>query len=192
MDPHLKKVLIKHMGPEKVGKIIERMSIDEAVDLIKTLSKEEARQFLSFIQEGKSQKVKNLLSHPDDTAGGLMTTDFVKVTPEWTVGQTVDEIRKISPSLRSLLYVYVANKRDMFQGTVSLRRLLLARPEQKISSIIKKIRTTGNLRVHNKIDEIITIMTRYNLYSAAVLDKKKRIVGIVTIDDVMRKIKPHA
>jgi Mg/Co/Ni transporter MgtE len=192
MDPHLKKILIKHMGPEKVGKIIERMSVDEAVDVIKTLSKDEARHFLSFLQEGKSKTVQKLLSHPNDTAGGLMTTDFVRVTPDWTVGDTIDEIRKISPSLRSLLYVYVTNKRDIFQGTVSLRRLLLAQSHQKISSIMKKTRATGNLRVHNKINEITTTMTKYNLYSAAVLDKKKRLVGIVTIDDIMRRIRPNA
>lgn len=94
--------------------------------------------------------------------------------------------------MRSILYVYVTNAEGIFKGTVSLRRLLVADPNQKLRDLLKISRKVSTLKPDFSMDEIMEVMTRYNLYSAAVLDNKRHLVGVVTIDDIMRQLKPYA
>jgi len=192
VDPKLQTVLVKYLGPERAGKIIAQMGSDEFVDLVKTLSGEEARKFLSNVNAGRAQSVQKLLSYPDNTAGGLMTLDFVSARPDWTVSQATEEIRKVSGRIRSVPHVYVTYDEGRFLGVVSLRRLLLAKPEEKLKSLAKQFPSYAFLKLGDKIEKIVKLMTKYNLYTAAVLDKDKKLVGVVTIDDIMRQLFPSA
>jgi len=192
IDPELQTILVKHLGPERAGKILGQMSSDEFVDLVKTLTEPEARQFLGKVSGGRAQKVEKLLDYADDTAGGLMTVDFVSVRPKWTVQQAIDEIRKVSGSFRSIVHVYITEEDGKFIGGVSVRRLLLAKPDQLMKELAKQFPDHSFLRPSDKIQKIIKLMTKYNLYTAAVLDKEKKLVGMVTIDDVMRHLYPTA
>jgi magnesium transporter len=132
------------------------------------------------------------MRYDDDTAGGLMTTDFVRADPEWTVAQTVEEIRKQSSKMRSILYVYAVSPEGTFFGVVSMRRLLIAPPDIPIKKLIKKISHRSTLRPNDTIHRILKIMTKYNLYTAAVLDRDRKILGVVMIDDVLRRLYPSA
>ncbi|MCL5435467.1 MAG: CBS domain-containing protein [Patescibacteria group bacterium] len=192
LEPNLQAVLIKYLGSEKAGKILARMSSDEIVDLIKTFSSREAQALLLGIGNGRAQSVAKLMHYDDDTAGGLMTTDFVRVDPEWTVSMTVEEIRSQSPKMRSILYVYAASADGAFAGVASMRRLLISPPETLIKKLIKKIPYRSTLRPNDPVRRILKIMTKYNLYAAAVLDREKKILGIVTVDDVLRRLYPSA
>jgi sporulation protein YlmC with PRC-barrel domain len=192
INPQIKALLVKRLGPERASRILENMSSDEIVDLMKMLPKREARQFLSYLQNGKLQKVENLFSYPDDTAGGLMTIDYISARPDWTVGQVIDEIKRKSPEMRSILFIYVTDSNNIFKGAISMRSLIISKPTEKLKNLLKRKGTQMTLKLHYKIDEIIKIMTRYNLYTAAVLDKKSKMVGIVTIDDVMGVLNPRA
>lgn len=192
VDPELQTIIVKHLGPERAGKILGQMSSDEFVDLVKTLSEPEARQFLGKVTGGRAQKMEKLLDYPDDTAGGLMTVDFVSVRPKWTVAQAIDEIRKVSGSFRSIVHVYITEDDGKFVGGVSVRRLLLAKPDQVMKDLAKQFPEHSFLRPNDKTQKIIKLMTKYNLYTAAVLDKDKKLVGMVTVDDVMRHLYPAA
>ncbi|HLC69891.1 MAG TPA: CBS domain-containing protein [Patescibacteria group bacterium] len=192
LDPHLQKVLVRYLGPKQATNIIEKMSVDEIVDFLQTLSKYDARQFLSRLQRATSTKVKKLLAHRDDTAGGLMTTDYITISPEATVADAIEEVKRVSHSMRSILYLYLIDHRDIFKGTVSLRRLLIAKSDQKLKDIVRRSKRIETLRTNDDVEEVMDTMTRYNLYSAAVLDEKHRLVGVITIDDVMRYMRPKA
>lgn len=192
VDPHLQKILVKFLGPDRAGKILSQMSADEVVDLIKTLSKEEAKVYLGQLQAGVVEKVENLITYPDDTAGGLMSLDYMMVRPEWTVQQTIEEIKASSPKFRSIIYIYVTDKKRYFYGAVSLRRLIISEPNQKLQELLKPYPSTSILKPNQKFSEIIKIMTKYNLFTAVVLDRKRRLLGIVNIDDIMRNIVPDA
>jgi sporulation protein YlmC with PRC-barrel domain/predicted transcriptional regulator len=191
VEPNLQNLLVKYLGTEKAGKILSQMSSDEVVDLIKTFSEPEGAKLLSKLGVGKAQRVQGLLEYGDNTAGGLMTPDFVSVRPEWTIAEVVAEIAKVSSSLRSLVYVYVTGANGKFYGVVSLRRILLASPTETISKLSKSV-NAGTLRPNDKMQKIIKLMTRYNLNAAAVVDKNKKLLGVVTIDDVMRQLFPKA
>ena len=192
VDPTFQTILIKYLGPERAGKIMGQMSSDELVDLIKTFSSEEASEFLPEVTGTKVRNLQKLLSYADNTAGGLMTVDFISARPNWTVAQAVEEIRKYSEKMRSVVHVYITEDDATFKGVVSVRRLLLAKPDTLMMNLAKKLPNNSSLRPHDKIPRIIGLMTKYNLYTAAVLDKEKKLVGIVTIDDVMRLLAPSA
>lgn len=192
VDPHLQKVLVKYLGPEKMSSILGQMSTDEIVDLLRTMTKEEARIFLSYLQNQKAKKIEKLIKYEDDTAGGLMTAEFIRVRPEWTVEQVIAEIKKHSANLRSIIYVYVLEDDDKFLGTVSLRWLLVSDPHKLVKDLVKHVPHTSVLNADQDIEEVIKVMTKYDLYTAAVLDKEHHMLGVVTIDDVMRHLAPQA
>ncbi|MFH2018828.1 MAG: CBS domain-containing protein, partial [bacterium] len=143
-------------------------------------------------KNGKLKKVEKLIEYENNTAGGLMTTDYVSGRQEWTVEMAIEEIKKMSPTMRSMLYMYVTDEDGVFKGAVSLRRLLTANKKQTLGALIKRLPPASTLHVHQKINSIIKVMTKYNLYTAAVLDENKKLVGMVTIDDIMRIIMPNA
>lgn len=192
LNPHLQKILVTHLGPERAARIIEKMSSDEIVDLMQLFTEREAKPILSLIQTGKLKKVEKLIKYEDDTAGGLMTADFISVLPDWTAEQTIEEIRRHSPNMRSILFVYAVDELGKFLGPTSLRKLILARKEQKISELYKPADNLTVLHPDNTVEEIVTIMTKYDLYSAVVLSEDKKILGVVAIDDVMRCLAPKA
>ena len=192
VDPKLQTSLVKYLGPEHSGKILAQMSSDEFVDLLKTLSSQEAREFLANVNGGKAQNLQKLFSYPDNTAGGLMTVDFVSARPSWTVAQTIEEIRKQSAKMRSIVHVYITEEDGIFKGIISVRRLLLAKPDTLMQNLAKQFPKHSSLKPGDKIEKIIKLMTKYNLYTAAVLDKDKKLAGVVTIDDVMRQLFPSA
>lgn len=192
VDPHLRKILVKYMGPKQSASILTQMSSDEVVDLMKMLPEEEAKLFMSHLQDAKLRKVEKLLGFPNDTAGGLMTMDFVTVRPSWTVKRAREEVKKLSPKMHSLIYVYVTDDEGVFRGVVSLRWLLISKLTDKVDRLMKECPLHSTLHLHDKIEDIIPVMTKYDLYTVAVLDKKGKLAGIVTIDDVMRHLVPNA
>jgi len=192
VDPELQNVLVKYLGPEAGGKIVSQMSSDEAADLVKAMDEEDAKIFLSKLEKIKAGGIAKLINYPSNTAGGLMSLDFVSVRPGWNVAKAVEEIRKLSPGFRSIVFVYVTEEDGTFHGVVSLRRLLIADPKSLMDGLLKKISKISTLEPGFNIRKVIRIMTKYNLYTAAVLDKEKKLVGVVTIDDVMRHLFPEA
>lgn len=192
IEPHLQTVLVKHLGPEKAAGILSKMSVDEIVDLLKALPREEAREFMSYLQAQQMKRVERLIQYKDDTAGGLMVPELIGAQPEWTVSQTIIEIRKISPETRSITHVYITDKDNIFLGTISLRTLFLAKPEQTLGEIMKQFGSQAVLHPELSVEEILRVMTKYNLYTAAVVDNDRRLLGVVTIDDVLRVLMPDA
>jgi len=186
IEPAVRKILVGYLGAEKAAQIIEKMSADEIADLLQILPQEDRERFLSLLQNGKLKKVERLIHYPKNTAGGLMNTDYMSVSQDWTAAQAMEEIRRVYPSMRSVLYVYAVDKQDILKGTVSLRRLINAKPESKLKDIMKRVQRRSVLRPNQGIREIVSMMTKYNLYTTAVVDEKNRMIGMVAIDDVMR------
>ena len=192
LDPYWQSVLVKYMGPERAAKILSQMSSDEFADLVKTLSSHEAQNILSKVGGGKADKAEKLMEYSDNTAGGLMNLEFVTVRPEWTVAQATDEVKRQSPNFRSIQYVYVTQEDGIFCGVVSIRRILTSEPDATMLQLAKSLSAYSGLHPDDKIQKVIELMTRYNLYSAAVLDEERKLVGVVTVDDVLRQLFPLA
>lgn len=192
VDPKLQKILVHQFTPEQITRILTKMSVDEVVDLLKDLPVDEEEIIMSHLQNGKLRKIKQLLRYHNDTAGGLMNTDYITVRPENSVDEVIKEIKNKSEGLRTVLYVYATDENNKFLGSVSLRWLLISNKDTKIKDIMKKVPHQSILHPHQPVEDVINIMTKYDLNSAAVLDDSDKLIGVVTIDDVMRHLVPHA
>jgi len=191
-DTDLQKKLIKYLGPKSASQILKQMSTEEVVDLIQSMPENEAKKYLSKLNDTQLEKIKNLSGYSSDTAGGLMSIDFVSVKPDWSVSRAINEIKKLSPQLRSILYLYVVDSSGLFMGTVSMRWLIISDKKKTMRDLLKPITKSSVLKPSYDIKRTIETMVKYDLYTAAVTDKKFRLLGIVCIDDVMRNLFPHA
>ncbi|OGL79562.1 hypothetical protein A3J43_01280 [Candidatus Uhrbacteria bacterium RIFCSPHIGHO2_12_FULL_54_23] len=193
IDPKTKRLLVDALGTERVAQLTTAMPIDELVDLLKSLPEATEKRLMQRLQEAKAKSAEALMQYPDRSAGGLMTTDFIHCAVTQTVGDVVENIRTRSPNFRFVHYVYIADAQGVFCGVTSIRRLLLNQDRTApISSIMRERKGLKVLKPWYSLRKIAAIMTKYRLFSVAVLDKEKRAIGVVTIDDVMRALFPYA
>lgn len=193
IEPDIQKLLIESLGPERAANVMQRMSVDELVDLIQMLPSHKSKEIMKKLPvDSKTQKIKSILEYDEDTAGGLMSTEYITAKPESTVSDVIEEIRKTFHNYRSIYFVYVTDDSGKFLGVVSLRRLLISEGHQKLSSLLKEVKKLPSAKVEHKVTEVANLMTKYNLFSVAVLDKERKLLGVITVDDVMRHLLPHA
>jgi Mg/Co/Ni transporter MgtE len=192
IDAETKRILVGALGPERVAQLTANMPVDELVDLLKSLPEATKEQLMKRLQATKAKSADMLMRYPDRSAGGLMTTDFIHCTVHQTVGDIVEEIRKRSLNFRFVHYVYVVDDQGVFQGVTSIRHLLLSERSAPVQTIMRERKRLRVLRPRQSLREVASVMTKYRLFSVAVLDKDKKILGVVTIDDVMRALFPYA
>jgi len=193
IEPEIQKILIEKLGPERASNVMQKMSVDELVDLIQLLPARESKEILEELpSDTKKQHVKKILEYDEDEAGGLMTTEYIAAYPEATVEQVTEDIRRISHMHSSIYFIYIIDRGDKFLGVVSLRRLMLSEKDVKMKILMKKGKKIPTAKVDDELIEVASLITKYNLFSSAVLDDKGRLLGIVTVDDIMRHFVPHA
>ncbi|MBI5731853.1 MAG: magnesium transporter [Candidatus Magasanikbacteria bacterium] len=192
LQPEIQKILVKRLGPEHAAGMAAKMSVDELADLIQSFSEEEAKELMSRLPvDAKTQKVKKILEYEEDTAGGLMTPEFMAAYDNTAVSEAIEKIKKQFSEFSSIYFVYVVDKEGKFLGAVSLRRLLVAERNQTMREIMKGPRIPV-ASVEDSLAEVASLMTKYNLLSVAVVDKERKLLGIVTVDDLMRHFVPSA
>jgi magnesium transporter len=192
IDPDIQKSLIGQLSPEHAARISERMSIDELVDLIHSLPEHQSKQLLDYVEQDRMKKIKKLLSYEDDTAGGLMTTEFLAGLPDDTTSQTIEKIRHLPESFRSANYIYVIDEKNRYKGVISFRRLIIADGDELLKDVMKKTVHLPLLHPDQSIKSVAHLMTKYDLNSVAVVDSENKFLGVVTVDDVMRVLVPNA
>jgi len=190
IEPDFQATLVQNMTDERIADVLEEMSPDEAADLLAELPQERSEDLLEMMDDEEREEVKLLLSYPDDTAGGLMTTDIITVPPVYTAAQTISYIRKQESEIDSVVYIYVVDKQNHMLGTFSLSELVFADPGEKVIDFMHKKFVTVD--VLQKQDEVAQVISKYNLLAVPVLDDEQRLVGMVTADDALDKIIPTA
>lgn len=193
IQPHIKKILVKNLGPKRTANLLHKMSTDELVDLIQLLPSIEAQEIINQLPtSSKQQKIQKILQYDEDTAGGLMTTDYISAQLDTTVEEIKQKIKDISDLHRFIHYVYILNEEKKFQGVISLRTLIISNPETTLSKLIAKDQKLKTVCVDQSLTEVAKLMTKYNLVSVAVLDQDEKMAGIITVDDIMRRFVPNA
>lgn len=183
------KTLIDDIGTERAADIIEEMDSDDAADLLAVLPEERQSELLAEMNEYTAGELRELVKYEDDTAGGLMTTDFVWIYPHRTAEATIRKIREIAPRSEFIYYLYVVDREDALLGVVTLRNLLLAPPEETIDRIMESDVVT--LGADASADEAAATIARYDLLAAPVVDDHGKMLGIVTVDDAIDAIMPE-
>ncbi len=188
VSPDLQLALIRGMEPERAADILEEMEPDDAADILGDLEPERARDLLSRMDTDEAEDVRELLSYPDDCAGGLMTNDIVTVPPTVTAEQAIQLVREQAAAMDNVYYVYVVDEAERLLGVLSLRELIVAEPQTPIGRVMHRELLRG--RLDDSHDEVARLIAKYNLLSLPIVDDVGRLKGIVTVDDAMDVILP--
>lgn len=188
LEPMLAAVLIANLDTKKALGILEKMPVDEVADILGDLPQEKSAELLRLMRVRKADQVQTLLKHKDETAGGLMTTEFITFTQDLTVEQVIQKLREIAPSAETIYYLYIVNQEEKLVGVLSLRSLIVSSPEKIVSEIMIK----GPIAISPEMNqrEVANIISKYNLLAVPVVDPQNKIVGIITVDDVIDFILP--
>jgi len=188
LDPDTQKTLIEDIGTERAADIIEEMDADDAADLLAELPEDQQTELLAEMNDYTADELRELVKYAEDTAGGLMTTDYTWIYPHRTTEATIRKIREIAPTSEFIYYLYVVDKDDMLLGTLSLRTLLLALP----TAFIDRIMDTELVSVHPDAPavDVAATIAKYDLLAVPVVDDKGKMLGIVTVDDAIDAIMP--
>jgi CBS domain-containing protein/rRNA processing protein Gar1 len=188
LEPVLGAVLISTLDTKKALGVLEKMPVDEVADIIGDLPSEKAEELLRLMRPRKSGSVRKLLKHRDETAGGLMTTEFVSLPQNLTVEQVIAKLRETAPDAETIYYIYVVDEAERLVGVLSLRNLIISAPDKQISEIMIKDCITVSPEMNQR--EVADVISKYNLLAVPVVDKENKIMGIITVDDVMDLILP--
>lgn len=190
LQPDVQAAIITGMDTDKAADIIEEMPPDEAADVLSDLPVDKAKEILEHIEKEEAEDIQELLSHEEDTAGGLMTNEFIAYPPEMTVRDAIEKFRKDAEEVETVYYLYVLDADEKLLGVVSLRELLLAPLDACLSDIMEtKLKTVTPDADEVEVAEIIS---KYNLVALPVVDTEGFLAGIIAIDDVIDRILPPA
>ncbi len=183
MDPSDSLQILEEMSEEETIKILENMSVDEIIDLIQEMPTSQAERLLMKLPKEDYDELKELLKMAEDTAGGLMTTDYVYIFSDETVSQAIEDVRQFGQKAETIYYLYVVDNKKHLQGVLSLRELISAPRDKKIHKIMHK--KVISVNVDQDQEDVAKIISRYALLAVPVVDNENRLLGIVTVDDAM-------
>ncbi|MGB5990350.1 MAG: magnesium transporter [Marinifilaceae bacterium] len=192
LDDEDREDLIESLPLHTVAtRIIMNMDSDDAADMIGSYSDDEQQEILSYIHDiEQASDIVELLNYDDDTAGGLMGKEFVMVNENWTVMTCLRELTRQAEDIDEIYYVYVVNDDNKLKGTLSLKRMILSPTSAKIINIYNK--DVISVTVDEESEEVSLIMEKYDLVAMPVTDSIGRVVGRITIDDVVDVIREGA
>ena len=188
VEPDFQASLVEAMPDEKVADILEEMAPDEAADLLAELPEDRSDQLLKLMEHAEAEDVRKLLTYPEDTAGGIMTTEYVDIDPDLTAGQAIAVLRENAEEAETIFYVYVTDAENRLLGVFSLSDLVLARPETPVKDFMHH--RVVSVLLEASQDEVAQVIAKYNLLAVPVVDEQDRLHGIVTADDALDKIIP--
>lgn len=182
--------ILEDMDEERAADILEEMSPDDAVDVLDEMDDEKSEQLFNLMEEDEKADVAELMAFENDTAGGLMTTEFIVFPKDLTVGETIARLREMAETPNMIYYLYVVEEEDSWKicGVISLRSLILANPTFKLSEVMR----TEFRFAHpsEPAEEVAQTISEYNLLALPVIDDEGDIAGIVTVDDAMEILLP--
>lgn len=189
LDYRLQTQLLMSLGPERAKEILGDMFSDDLADLVGELNPEQADEVLALMEDADAEEIRDLLSYPDTSAGGIMTTELVKLDHRKTVDDAIKLIRSGAENLESVYYVYVTADGKL-AGVVTLRQLIIASPTTKLREIMED--NVVSVRADVDQEEVARLLSKYDFIAMPVVDDHNRLLGMVTIDDVLDVLSEEA
>jgi magnesium transporter len=190
MDATLAASVIADMEVPEASMVLEAMDPDDRVDILEHVPQPLHDQLINEMAALEAAEVRSLEQYPPDTAGGIMTTDVTALDENLTVEQAIEELRRLSEELEQMFYVYVVDRRKHLVGVLSMRDLILARPGRKLNEIM--IPNVSALPAPMDQEEVARLFDKYGYMAMPVVDAKNRLIGIVTVDDVVDVLQEEA
>jgi magnesium transporter len=190
VDDTVRDEILEELPPQTVAEGVRDLDSDDAAELLEDLPKQDQEEILGQLPALERFAVERLLKYPEDTAGRRMQTEFIAVPPFWTVGQTIDYMRE-TPDLPDRFFeLYVVDPAYQFRGVVALDRMLRTKRPVPISELVQAER--HKVHATDDLEEVARLFEHYNLIAAPVVDESDRLVGVITVDDVVDIITKEA
>ena len=191
LDEDIREKILQKLSAKEIAEEVEELDSDDAADIIGELSQERQEAVLSKIEDEEHVKeIEELLAYDEDSAGGLMAKELVKVNENWTVLKCVREMRAQAEEVTRVHSIYVVDDNDKLKGRLSLKDLLITSTKTAISEVY--IPKVDFVNVHDNLDEVSNKMRKYDLEAIPVIDNNGVLLGRITIDDVVDVIKEEA
>ena len=183
---HLQAVLLESFSPERAADIVEEMPPDEAADVLQELSPEASAEVLADMETEEAKEVRELLGFEENTAGALMTTEYLVVGESATVAGAIEALRNFEGPLESVHVIYLVNPDRVLTGAVPAARILLA----ESTTMLRELSTSPMISIlaHRGENEVVDLFHKYNLLALPVVDEKGHLLGMVTADDVLELV----
>ncbi|MEQ9618488.1 MAG: magnesium transporter [Deltaproteobacteria bacterium] len=183
LEPEQREEILGELDADKIADIVEEMDSDDAADLLGELPEQTASSVLSRMDPEELKEVEPLLKYPDDSAGGIMQTELVKVNEKFTVTDTINWIRLIADEVEDFHLIFVTDDNDRLLGQISLSKLVLATPNSGVINIMEPVEVT--VPPYMDQEEVADIFQKYDILSVPVIDNKGILLGRITADDIL-------
>lgn len=191
LDEDIREKVLKNLSSKEIAEEIGELDTDDAADIISELSEERQLEVISKIEDQEHKaEIKELLAYDEDSAGGLMAKELVKVYETWTVAGCLRKIRGQAEEVTRVHSIYVVNKENKLIGRLSLKDLIVAKSDQKIADIY--ISNVDYVYVDDDAEDVAKIMSKYDLEAIPVVDQNQILLGRITIDDIVDVLKEEA
>ncbi len=191
LDEDNREKVLKNLSNKEIAEEVEELDTDDAADIIAELPEERQQEVISHIEdEEHKEEIRELLTYDEDTAGGLMAKELVKVYETWTVAGCLRRIRGQAKEVTRVHSIYVVDKQNRLIGRLSLKDLIVAKSDQKIADIY--IKSVDSVNVHDEAEDVARVMQKYDLEAIPVVDNNQRLLGRITIDDIVDVMKEEA
>lgn len=185
LDEELREYLVQSFSTRALAKKVEQLDSDDAADLIGELPKDQIEEVISQIKDNEAaEDIVDLLNYDSDTAGGLMQKEFIQARIDWPVNRCIVELRRQAEEVQKVFTIYVVDDSDKLLGFLSLKRLLFAGPTTKIKDLFQD-KNVISVKTNDDAEKVAKIMEKYDLVSVPVVDLQNKLVGRITIDDVV-------
>ena len=190
METDMREKLIKDLTDTELKNVLDELFMDDTVDLIEEMPSNVVTRILRNVDKNDRKVINELLKYPEDSAGSIMTTEFIDLKENMTIEQALDRIRQIGTDSETIYTCYVLDKNRKLQGIISIKELILAKEESLIADNME----TNIISVNTLEDkeEVAKKFDKYDLYALPVVDNENRLVGIVTVDDAINVLQDEA
>lgn len=191
LDEDIRENILKNLSAKEIAEEIEELDTDDAADIIAELPEERQSDVISHIEdEGHRDEITELLAYDENTAGGLMAKELVKVYETWTVAGCLRRIRAQAKDVTRVHSIYVVDKQEKLIGRLSLKDLIVARSDQKIAEISNS--SVDCVNVTDNVEDVARVMAKYDLEAIPVVNDSQTLLGRITIDDIVDVLKEEA
>ena len=190
MDFEMQEAIIGRMSDTEIAMIIEDLFVDDAVDILEELPAIMVKRILKLSRPETRNLINKFLSYPEDSAGSVMTAEFIDLHKEMTVSEAIENIRRKGVDKETIYVAYVTNASRVLEGIVSLKDLIFAEPDALIGDIMETDILCANTLEHQ--EEVVAMIQKYDMLALPIVDKENRLVGIVTVDDAIDVIEEEA
>ena len=190
LEPDLQELIILHMTDREIGEMLEELYTDDAVDMLEEMPASVVKRVMKNATPETREEINRFLAYPEESAGSVMTSEFIDLRKNMTCQEAVARIRRIGLDKETVYVAYVTDEKRVLEGVVALKQLLFADPGQLIADIMNE--NVLYATTHDDRETVANMISHYGIIALPIVDKEKRLVGLVTVDDALEVLETEA